>query len=347
MPRSRSARLVLPGLLGPVADADAVASLAPRLPALERILARARIRGDGAAGGEGSVCAAFAIDGPPWPVAALSRLGEDDGAAAGDDGWWLRVDPVHLRVDTDHARLFGPQVLALTAAEAGALVARLNDQLGDDPAIEAPAPGRWYLRLGHAPALDTWPLPVVAGRNVNPFLPAGADAPSWRGWLTEIQMLLHDAPVNAEREAAGRLPANSVWPWGGGARPRTATAPARVIAADPLTRGLARLAGAAAVADADGAALREGPAGTTLVADFGAREPLVHGEIDAWLEAVARLEHTWLAPALAALRAGRLQRLELEAGDGRRFTLARRDLLRLWRRDRGWHRWLAAEAPWR
>ncbi|MDZ7747627.1 MAG: hypothetical protein U5K43_01305, partial [Halofilum sp. (in: g-proteobacteria)] len=38
------------------------------------MLARARVRDDGVADGEGSVCAAFGIGGPPWPVAALARL---------------------------------------------------------------------------------------------------------------------------------------------------------------------------------------------------------------------------------------------------------------------------------
>ena len=344
MRQSRSVRLIVPALLGPVTDAAAVARLQPRLPALERLLARARTGGGEEAGGEAAVCTAFGVDGPPWPVAAAARAGEADAVPGGGspDGWWLRVDPVHLRVDTDHARLFGPYVLGLEATEAAALVERLNGHLeADGLAIEAPAPDRWYLRLAEAPDLRTHDLPEVAGRNVNPFLPGGGAAARWRGWLTEIQMLLHDAPVNIERERRGRLPVNSVWPWGGGFRPAVGAGPSAVRAGDALTRGLARLAGTPVIDPAEG----EGswPPGETVVVDFGVREPLVHGEIEGWLEALAALDRGWLARLLADLRGRRLDRLEIDPCDGRRLRIGRAGLGRIWRRERPWHTRLGAE----
>jgi hypothetical protein len=345
MSATASIRLLLPGLLGPVADPAAVAPIADTLPALERLLARARLCGGAVADGEGGACAAFGLEGPPWPVAPVARLGEPDRPQADPAGWWLRVDPVHLRVDMNHARLFGPRALDLTATQAEGLVRLLNEHLAADGLrIDAPVPTHWYLRLDHAPDLVTYPLPLVSGRNVQPFLPGSDDAARWRGWLTEIQMLLHDAAPNTEREAAGQLPVNSLWPWGGGAQPHGAGAPAAVFGDDALTSGLARLAGAPIPESLDeGGQAREWPAGESLVVDYRAREPLVHGEIAEWLDAVAMLERAWLAPVLEALRAGLVRRLVLEPGDGRRFVLTRAGLLRVWRRRRAWHEWLARE----
>lgn len=341
MARPRCARLILPGLLGPISDPDTVARIAPALPALAGYLCRASVAGDGAADGEGSVCRAFGVDGPPWPVAAAARHGEADSGGEPDTGWWLRVDPVHLRVDSNHARMFGPYAVGLSHDEAASLIARLNEHLAEDGLrIDAPAPHRWYVRLQQAPDFVTQPLPTVAGRNVSAFMPSGAGAARLRGWLTELQMLLHDAEANTTRERAGRLPANSVWPWGESTQPTPTTAPAHVLANEPLARGVARLAGL----EPEGIPAqppKRWAAGTTLIVDPAPEEPLVHGEVEGWLEELARLETAWLAPLQQQLATGALDRIELEAGDGRRFHVTRLGRYRFWRRSHPWHRWLA------
>ncbi len=343
MARPRCARLILPGLLGPISDPDAVARIAPALPALARYLRRAHAGPAAATGGEGSICRAFGIDGPPWPIAAAARQGEPDATGGPDGAWWLRVDPVHLRVDSNHARLFGPYVLGLSHDEAASLVERLNAHLAQDGLrIEAPAPHRWYVRLQQAPDFTTQPLPEVAGRNVSAFMPSGPGAARLRGWLTELQMLLHDAEANTARERAGHLPANSVWPWGEATAPAPATAPVHVIADDPFARGLARLAGLEAEA-LPAAVPSEWAEGTTLLIDTAPQEPLIHGEIEGWLEALARLDTTWLAPLQAQLSAGAIDRIELETGDGRGFRMGRAARYRFWRRERPWYRWLARD----
>lgn len=344
MAPARHLTAIVPGLLGPVSDPDAVAALLPELPALALLLARARRLPDAATTAEAALCRAFGVDGPPWPAAAAARAGEDDAAVPGTR-WWLRADPVHLRVDTNHARLFGGYVLGLEADEAAALVARLNAHFGADGLVfEAPAPDRWYLALDAAQALEAHAPAEVAGRNVDHFLPRGADAARWRGRLNEIQMLLHDAPPNRARERDGRLPVNSVWLWGGGHAPATPAAPGRVLATDPLARGLARLAGMEATPLPASAADLEAGAGHTLVFVPAAREPLVHGEIEAWLEAVGSIERAWLAPLRERLRRGHLHVLDIVAADGRRFRVTRAGLHRPWRRPRPWTRWLGREA---
>ena len=80
-----------------------------------------------------------------------------------------------------------------------------------------------------------------AGRPLR-ALPAAA-APTrarWRRWLTEMQMLLHEHPANAAREARGRSPVTGVWFWGGGARRRTPPASRDVAPRRPRGRRRAR-----------------------------------------------------------------------------------------------------------
>jgi len=69
--------------------------------------------------------------------------------------------------------------------------------------------------------------------------------------ILKSQELLPQHPFNREREAEGMVTANSIWPWGGGYRPRMETLPHRygqirsgaVISAVDLIRGIGHYAG--------------------------------------------------------------------------------------------------------
>lgn len=350
MPESRRLLLIVPGLLGPAPDPEALAALAPDMPALGRLLSRADSSRDVATSGEGALCEVFGVDGPPWPVAAAARAGEADADDRVGSRYWLRADPVHLRIDTSQARLFAGYALDLEARESAGLVEALNAHFAADGLrFEAPAPDRWYLALEQPAALDTHAPAEVVGRNVDAFMPTGADARAWRTRLNEAQMLLHAADVNTERERAGALPANSIWLWGGGEAPRPVLAPAQVLGSDPLSRGLARLAGDHLEPGAQAPAIGGLPAhggdweprtGTTLVTDWRLRDPLIHGDPDAWAQALERIEADWLVPLLERLQVGAFDELEIRPADGRRFRISRRGLRRFWRRTRAWAQWL-------
>lgn len=69
------------------------------------------------------------------------------------------------------------------------------------------------------------------------------------GLILESQAFLQDHPVNRQRLAAGKQPANSLWPWSPGVKPQMATFQERfgvsgaVISAVDLIKGLGILAG--------------------------------------------------------------------------------------------------------
>lgn len=196
------------------------------------------------------------------PAAPLARLG--DGLAPGEGGW-LRAEPVMLMPDRDRLVLMRLDEDPLSDDEARALLASTRAHFEErELYLERTGAGHWYaLAPGVAPVPDL-PPELAAGGGVNAALGgAGAASPRER-LLNEIQMLWHAHPVNAERRAAGRIQANALWLWGGGALPTTprVSLPGGVVASGAQWRGLAvwlgcahaPLSGPDATA-ADGAAL--------------------------------------------------------------------------------------------
>ena len=314
------------------------------IPALERLLAKGRRQAESdaetAASAEAWLCRHFDVaKQADWPVAPYSLLA--DGGEPGSH-YWLRADPVHLRLEGNRLLLADSSAFALSQTEADSLADSLNAHFsGDGLAFFPLRPHRWYLRLAQAPALETTALARAAGRSVDNLLPRGTDSPGWRARLNEIQMLLHGHAVNEKREAAGALPINSVWVWGGGALPQAAPAPFHALwSADPFAAGLAQAARSAAHAlPADASVfLRQGAGtGVNLILLDALRAPAQYGDAAAWRTGLQQLERDWLAPLLQALRQDRIGMLSLHGlGPAGALSVeaARGDLRRFWRRVR-------------
>src|SRR4030095_9990004 len=108
----------------------------------------------------------------------------------------------------------------LDAADATSIIATLNHHFAADGlAFHAPRPDAWFVTTSVAAPSITTELSEVSGP-IHAHLPRGEHAKAWRQWLSEIQMLLHEHPVNIAREAAGRAPLTGPWVAGGGRRPR-------------------------------------------------------------------------------------------------------------------------------
>ena len=251
--------LLIPALF-PVPDPE------PRFPHLERWLARADIARDPAPDAHAWLAQRFAVQGAAHAPVALLGEGEDV------DGAWLHADPVYARVQRDTMVLHDSTVLEITPAEAGELVGALQAFFAPDGfRFHAAAPDRWYVRVPRGEVPEATALAQALGRDTFGLLPRGSGRVNWPSAMTEAQMLLATHPVNLAREAGRRPPVNTVWFWGGGDLPPSARSPyTSVFARDPFTRGLARLAGQAALdLPAAPAQLASEPAGSTLVVADG------------------------------------------------------------------------------
>ena len=159
------------------------------------------------------------------PLAAICCYGEEAfPQVAIADKTFLFADPVHLVLQRDSFSLAAPVPLPLTEEESAALLHALNSHFAADGLeFAASEDGHWYVCVDGKPAMRTHPPEVAIGRDIRAFLPSGPDAAYWRQLSNEVQMLLHAHPVNARREAAGHLPCNSLWFWGGGTLPAGAS----------------------------------------------------------------------------------------------------------------------------
>ncbi|MBK5104299.1 MAG: regulator [Burkholderiales bacterium] len=311
-------------------------------PALEQLLAKGRLRVEAdpaeAETCEAWLCRRFGADRQgDCPVAPYSLLA--DGGEPGSY-FWLRADPVHLKLEGNRLVLADSARFALSQLEAETLADSLNAHFSGDGLMFLPLrPDRWYLRLAQAPSLETTALAYAAGRSVDDLLPRGGDATSWRARLNEVQMLLHGHAVNAAREAAGELPINSIWLWGGGTLPEAAPVPFNSVwSGNPLAAGLAQAARIAArKLPVDAAELLHNGAatGVNLILLEDLREAAQYGDAHAWRTGLARLERDWFAPLLGELRQERIGMLSLH-GLGPALALSvettRGDLRRFWRR---------------
>ena len=292
-----------------------------------RLLSRARVSRLADQDFDSSLLQSFGVHRQrDWPVAPFTWLA-DGGDPAGR--YWLRADPVHLRAERDVLVLVDALHVGLDRGSAEKLVATLNSHFeADDLVFHAPVAERWYVGLPQAPGMTTHPLSVAAGRSVSPLLPAGPDALAWHRRFNEIQMLLHEHPVNLERERSGRPVVNSVWFWGGGTLPSVDTALAGVWAEDPLARGLAtaaRTPSASLPRDGSEWLSRSGDGAHVVMLDTRTT-----GEAT-----LALYEEQWFAPSLRALKERKLAAIRLLAMSGDdllRYDVGARDLWKFWRR---------------
>ncbi len=286
------------------------------------------------------------------PVAQCTYLADFSESAVSV----VRADPVHLKADSDNARLYSSRALDLSNNDAEQIVSDLNHHFEEDGLMFSVGCNyRWFLSLRKSASLragDLKALPVtqVNGRNISHFLPDSESAHGWKQLLTEVQMLLHEHPVNLKRQAEGLLPLNSLWFFGGHGLPaRRAEPRLRLYADDAFSRGLARLSAisefplaesAQAVRRLDGRMANNNKAGNAqsasvpapalLVVERALERAVVAGQSEQIEAVLVRLEKL-IASAQSRLWRGKLGSLELLPCDGTSVAASLADLLCFWR----------------
>jgi hypothetical protein len=335
--------LLIPSLFLP-REFAAAAYRELRLEALQSVLARARCVRFPAVSSDEWLCRAYEVERQQdWPIAPLTLALH--GGEAGN-AYCLRADPVHLRVARDRLMLADSSQLDITPQESEGLVAALNQHFSAEGLdFTASTVQYWHLRLARPPKLETHLLGEVAGRDVRTFSASGADALQWRRIVNEIQMLLHDHPLNEKREARGVPAVNSVWLWGGGVKPSVPGRPFTAVwSDDPVALALAATTGNRCEALPANAAQwlqsAPGPAqqdGHDLIVCNDIIRAARYGDLTAWQTRLEALDRLWLAPLVAALHARQLTVLTLVVPTSEacwRFELRPGDRLKFWRRGK-------------
>jgi hypothetical protein len=262
---------------------------------------------------------------------ALGRAMPADGLAAlrlwGQTGerptsWVAAADPVCMepRLDSLFLHALGPG--DVTRPELQRLLDGLQESLGGDGEIGfARVDDCAYICSRQALVTAALPAARVDGENPDGHLPSGRDAAATLHLVSEIEMTLHEQPVNAERVARGRAPVNSLWLWGGGFAPAANTVPVPPLFGDePMLRGYWESSGGIGRdwPGSVGACLDTAEGGFVAVVPPAALPPY---DLGATLDTLR-----------AALHGGRLGCVHLIAADGVRARLRAADRFRVWRR---------------
>ena len=162
----------------------------------------------------------------------------------------------------------------------------------------------------------------ILGSAIAPYLPQGVLGAELTALMRASFEILRDHPVNQARRAAGKLPANCIWPWGPGAAmslPSFETLyhkKGSAVSAVPLVWGIANLCGVdtprVAGANAELDTNYEGKVDAVLAAlEGGADFCCVHveapdecahgGDVEGKCEAIRRLDSRVVGPLLARL----------------------------------------------
>jgi hypothetical protein len=289
-----------------------------RAPLLERLLARA----DASREIQDWRADAFRILAPrtsmpgvgaaAWCSQGGGSLTDRPPADGAVPGTVFMATPVHYVAEMSNVRLASDGVLSLERSEADRLVADFN-RVWSDAGVRLAVGRRADLFC-----LMDQPLPATThdprdarGRHIESYLPTGEGAPRLRRLMSEIEMWLFEHEVNRGRSAGAKPVVNGLWLWGGG----------------PALYSLPPIRGWTVGEDPLFAAWAEGPDETSSGVAVIAAQP---GTAE-WHDR----EANWLQSSCRALRARRIERLELSAGH-RAFSVGAAWRWRWWRRPRPW-----------
>ncbi len=322
----KHAHIVVPDLFLPQLVArDVCAGL--HLPALEKILGHGRRQPLQIDTLEAWLCRVFSL-----PESAIAPVTLRADGIEPEDAYWMRADPVHLRLD--QSQMILQTNVSPSLEEARQFCESLNQyfvQAG--MRFFAPHPQHWYVRLNDDPQLKTHSIYQVEGRNSRFYLPRGESALKWHGVMNEIQMSLYSHPINLVCEARGRLPINSLWLWGGGRAVTLARPFSRIVSDSDLVGAFAQVSNIPhSLISGDAENIEN-----MLYVWEGMSSALRRGDFDAWRQSVTSLEQSCVLPMLKSLVAGRIDKITLEAlqeDNSTRFELSRAMLFKFWQRPR-------------
>ena len=322
------------------------------LPAIEALLAKSVQVKDESQGVEAWLCKAFSVEKQQdLPVAPITLLADKVGKTETGDGYWLRADPVHLRVERDQVLLADSRTFHISLEEACKFVGVINKHFAEDNlsplcginnkrkliSILPLCADRWYLYMQRTPHIYTQLLSEVAVKNINDYFPHGAEEVFWRGILNEIQMILHEHPLNQAREERGELVLNGIWLWGGGALPKLVTSPyVHVWSNSIFPRALAMACGtnhSELPINLD-TWQQLSKSGRHLLFLDSLHGKAQYGDAYGWRESLKEIENQWFEPLLSMLKRHVINQITITTinkGIAKDFFITRKNLYKFWR----------------
>jgi hypothetical protein len=249
---------------------------------------------------------------PPLADALMRKHG-----LQAESGTWFVVQPVHFHIARDHLVLTDPRQLALPDAESRLLFEAARPLFEEEgKTLVYGDAATWFVQADDWRDLHTATPDAACGHNIDIWLPKGDAELAWRKLQNEVQMHWHMHEVNAEREARGVKPVNSLWLWGGATLPQGghASPPPAPYTDTFRLHGWSTALGATAARNHGDChaidAILAAPQHGLLLLD-ALLAPALAADWGAWLQALQTLDADWFRLFLSALQGGRLQHLNL------------------------------------
>lgn len=250
----------------------------------------------------------------------------------------MRADPVYQQMDINNAVLADPSILDLTLTEAQALVSTLNQHFATDGVVFRVAKAtRWYCTFTTPLDIKTSSPSRATGRDVAQESPRGSDASKWRGWLAEIEMLLHSHPINQQRQLHGKVTVNSLWLWGEGQPKSPAANDARdvvVFSQNFYTRSIAHHQGVEVRGLDSFATHNSVKEKSVLVVDDSLQRAATTADEQLRNDTLLQLEVKVFEPLWKNLGGGGWQSVRIWSGADRWLQIDRMARYKFWRRSR-------------
>jgi hypothetical protein len=335
------------------------------LAAVEPASIAAAALGRGADARDAQLALKASIEAPAGSTAIVSHAAAPNDSASLDSTVWIAT-PVHLIAGLSTVHLDRRSLLRLSPADLDSFASDFQRVFLESGLRLEPMSSGEFLMYGlNIPrTLTTEPARALV-TDLGESLPKGSGAAVLKRLGAELEMWLHEHPVNELRRKRGDPPASTLWLWGGGSAALGPSGSHRTRAQPVSGAGSIKATaevGSPAASRNQGSELAFGsdaylaglwhlqggesrPLPDQLTDVFGYSPvhraavvaevaPMLHANSQ-WtvLEALAELDRRFVSPALALLRRGEVDGVVLIAND-RQLTVRRKDRLKLWRRPR-------------
>lgn len=221
--------LVIPGLFNLPTDELSIAFDRQPMPFLHRLLRFANWFPTAVENVDALLIQRLQLEQSGLPYAQAVRPGSKSA---------LLFRPVHLQAGLNNA-IVHPVDLN---EESSILINDLSDYFKVDCDIEELPGSGWIMHLHQVePVYGTPNYWSVLGKKLTHYLEPSANNLDWFKLFNEMQMFLHQHPLNLQREAQGQASINSLWCWGADAYRNETCSDIDWYADDPLFRALGNL----------------------------------------------------------------------------------------------------------
>ena len=251
------------------------------------------------------------------------------------------ADPVFLEVSMNDVTLT-EKITDLTTADAQELTDILNQHFAQDGLQFLIGSNEyWYVSYAGDEDIYSHDIDSVFQQNVTGKL-IHCQQRNWKVIQNEIQMLLHSAEINQQREKAGLKPVNSLWFWGAGKPQKKHFEVDKVYSSGKESSKLRGEMFAKAAAcewqqlPKDFSSLlnaTEDQASTQVLLLDHLYLPAIENRLEDFQEELDRLDKQIIKPLLTAWKEHKIE-IVIDCCDGKIFKPEKIDFWKIWRKER-------------